>query len=31
VVGGVALGLGALFVGGIWLMIQLLHLLLPGG
>ena len=31
VVGGVALGLGGLFAGSLWLMIQLLRLLLSGG
>lgn len=31
VVGGVALGLGGLFAGGVWLMIALLRLLLTGG
>jgi PPE-repeat protein len=31
VVGGVALGLGGLFVGGIWLMLQVLRLLLRSG
>jgi hypothetical protein len=31
VVGAVALGLGGLFAGSLWLMIQLLGLLLPGG
>jgi PPE-repeat protein len=31
VVGGVALGLGGLFVGGVWLLIQVLRLLSAGG
>jgi len=31
VVGGVALGLGGLFAGSLWLMVQLLRLLLSGG